>query len=355
MSVTAQQIISGLYASFFNRAPDLDGLSYWEGRASGASDFNTFNEIASGFAGHPKFGDIYDSMSNQDFVEAIYVNTLGAEGDAEGIAFWTNDLNNGVSRSEMVATFVYSALNFDVNDSQWDSLSAEEKVNASGRKDAITNKADTGIYFVESFGENTNITDVNNLDNDTAYLASIEILGNITSAEGSVFDAMRIDGEVLFGSDFSSPMIPFTEEWLNGRSLYDYFEPYRGGDVTELDVNGDGILNDVATLSFDSGIATVLVGPDVFIGSYSILNSGILYLTINGEGAGFIKGFQVNGELNALEITWGDQLSDVENRTIQQAKEMDDFDYLFYDIESANSFIEIELSGVNEQASDVAL
>lgn len=202
MAASPQQIIAGLYTAFFNRAPDQTGLNYWDERAANGSAFETYNEIASGFAGHYKFGDIYDGMTDQQFVEAIYVNTLGSAGDSAGILFWTDNLGNGLSRSEMVASFVYEALNFDANDAKWDSLSAEDKSGADSRKDSITNKSDAGIYFVERFGAASNIVNADDLDNDEAYLASISILSNIDSSLSSVELAKEITGQTLFGSDF---------------------------------------------------------------------------------------------------------------------------------------------------------
>ena len=120
MPATAQQVIAGLYAAFYNRAPDKDGLAYWEERASTGNELAIFSEIAAGFAAHPKFAELYDALSNQQFVEAIYVNVLGFDGDSAGIAFWTEAIDNGSSRSDMVAQFVFSALNINLDDAQWD-------------------------------------------------------------------------------------------------------------------------------------------------------------------------------------------------------------------------------------------
>ena len=203
MAATAQQVIAGLYAAFFNRAPDVEGLAYWEGQATGGNDLSVFNSLAAGFATHPKFTDIYSGMTNQQFVEAIYVNALGYEGDSDGINYWTNLINGSMSRSDMVASFVHSALNIDLSDSQWDTLSESERTAAQNRQDTLTNKAEVGIYFAETLGDSTNITNPDDLDSDPAYLASITALADVDNTTESVAASKAlVDAD---SSDSSTP------------------------------------------------------------------------------------------------------------------------------------------------------
>jgi len=342
MSVTAKQIISGLYASFFNRAPDSSGLTYWEGRASGASDFDTFNEISAGFAGHYKFSEIYDGMGNQEFVEAIYVNTLGSVGDTEGISFWTDSLGGDLSRSEMVASFVYEALNFDVNDPKWDSLSIEDKENASSRKNSITNKADTGVYFVDSFGDATNITNIDDLDNDEAYLASISILGGIDSSLSSVSLAKTISGTTLFGNDFVVSTIPYTDEYLSGSTFYIFAYDEELG---EVDYGGD-----ILATTFVDGVVSLFTQQEEFNFSYEILNSGILKFNYGDGDYDYEIGLKEDTEINALVALYANDISNIENNqlTYKQIEGTDQISYYFHDLNSALAFQEIHLIGVND-------
>ena len=59
-TVLTEQKIAGLYAAFFNRAPDMSGLSYWTNRANiaqtnGQGASGVFKELSAGFATHPVF------------------------------------------------------------------------------------------------------------------------------------------------------------------------------------------------------------------------------------------------------------------------------------------------------------
>ena len=189
MSATTKQVIIGLYAAFFNRAPDESGLNFWLRGASESDSKSTFKELATGFSSHPKFADIYDGMSNQQFVEEIYKDVLGFRGDAAGIAYWVDVINSDFSRSDMVAEFVEAALNIDLNDEKWNSLTVEEKTIAQNRQDVLTNKVEVSQYFIEKNAGASNVIFNNDLDNDSAYLASIAAIKNVDNTTASVMSA----------------------------------------------------------------------------------------------------------------------------------------------------------------------
>jgi len=107
--VSLETKIAGLYVAFFNRAPDKSGLNYWIDRANSIDPKNVVIEEARLFATHPSFDRAYGTLNNQEFVEEIYKNALGREGDSAGIAYWSGRLNlpksdpNYLSRSDFVA------------------------------------------------------------------------------------------------------------------------------------------------------------------------------------------------------------------------------------------------------------
>ena len=188
-NITTKQVISALYTAFFNRAPDADGLMFWEQQAATESQEETFKSLARGFAEHERFAEEYGALNNRQFVEAIFINTLGSPGDIQGIEYWVDRLSNGLSQSDMVATFIYGALTIDLNDPQWDYLSPSEKRQAQDRQDTIKNKADSGIYFAETLGNASRITDLDDLDNDPAYQASIIAIADVDHTFSSVIQA----------------------------------------------------------------------------------------------------------------------------------------------------------------------
>jgi len=82
VAVSLEEKITGLYIAFFNRAADEGGLTYWTNRGSSSPNQSTvLKELAAGFAEHPSFERAYGALDNKAFVESVYRNTLGRDGD----------------------------------------------------------------------------------------------------------------------------------------------------------------------------------------------------------------------------------------------------------------------------------
>ena len=195
--VTIEEKITGLYVAYFNRAGDQEGVNWWKGlgeqaEAEGKSASIVLKELSYNFSQHPSFARAYGDMGNQAFVEAVYSNTLGREGDAAGVAWWTSLLNENMSRSDFVSTFVEAALTFDRNDPQYAGLSEEDLDAAQLRKDLISNKVEVALAFTHQLGDLSNVTNSDNPESDPAYLASIKIISEVTE------DYITVERTVIF-------------------------------------------------------------------------------------------------------------------------------------------------------------
>lgn len=184
MAVTVKQEVAALYSAIFNRAPDQAGLEFWVNAIEGG---DSLVQAAEGFTQHPVFAETYAGMSDSQFVQQLYVNILGGAGDANGIAFWTEKLASGVSKGQVVAEFVSGALTIDL-DALLDSgeLSQADYDAAVVRQNSITNKADAGVYFADTFGAASNLsastdtTTKEGLESDPVYLASRAAIAGVT-------------------------------------------------------------------------------------------------------------------------------------------------------------------------------
>jgi len=93
----------------FNRLPDQPGLNYWvEALDEGAS----LTDIARSFLASDefttKFGAL-DNLSDEAYVNLLYQNVLERPGEAAGIDYWLTQLDQGVSRETVFASFSESA------------------------------------------------------------------------------------------------------------------------------------------------------------------------------------------------------------------------------------------------------
>jgi hypothetical protein len=84
--------ITRLYRAYFLRIPDRDGLVYWINRKRTGTSLNA---ISQGFALSNEFKLKYGTLTNRAFVERIYQNILGRDGEPSGIDYWTGELDAG--------------------------------------------------------------------------------------------------------------------------------------------------------------------------------------------------------------------------------------------------------------------
>ena len=101
-----------LYSAAFDRTPDEEGLGYWinmldTGKLNLLGTANSFLESA-------EFKNTYGSNpTNEQYITALYNNVLGRDPDAEGFAWWLNDLENtpGFTKAHLLYHFSESAEN----------------------------------------------------------------------------------------------------------------------------------------------------------------------------------------------------------------------------------------------------
>lgn len=89
----AYQAVALLYDSFNQRRPDEEGLVFY-GEAVKNGTF-TLAQIADQFAGSAEFRAATAGMNNEQIVDFMYRNTLDRLPDAEGRAYYVNQLNSG--------------------------------------------------------------------------------------------------------------------------------------------------------------------------------------------------------------------------------------------------------------------
>ena len=98
--------INRLYQAYFLRLADQGGFDYWLGqRSSGVS----LLDISAAFAGSAEFQNRYGALADGTFVDLVYANVLGRTADPGGRAYWVGQLQQGVSRGEVMIGFAESA------------------------------------------------------------------------------------------------------------------------------------------------------------------------------------------------------------------------------------------------------
>ena len=137
------QAVVELYVGFFNRVPDAEGLNFWLNQMN--QGMTTAQVADSFYASALQFSNLtgYSAgMTNEDFVEVIYKNVLGrTSGDAEGVKYWSDALAQGTeTRGSLLEAILASAHTFE-GDAQYGWVA-----------DLLSNKFEVGKLFAVDMG-----------------------------------------------------------------------------------------------------------------------------------------------------------------------------------------------------------
>lgn len=94
--------LARLYIAYFKRLPDAAGIDYWLGRMDGGLGLNA---VSAQFAKSPEFRTLYGNTSDTAFVTLVYQNVLGRNPDADGLAYWVDRIERGMTRGTVMTSF----------------------------------------------------------------------------------------------------------------------------------------------------------------------------------------------------------------------------------------------------------
>ncbi|MCR9126915.1 MAG: DUF4214 domain-containing protein, partial [Rhodobacteraceae bacterium] len=95
-----------LYQATLDRAPDRAGFAGWADALGTGTPFDT---AVTGFVASPEFQNTYGAVDDSGFVNLLYNNVLGRDGDSDGLRGWLAVLADGGTRAEVVRGFSQSA------------------------------------------------------------------------------------------------------------------------------------------------------------------------------------------------------------------------------------------------------
>lgn len=187
--MTTQTDVAQLYTTFFNRAPDAAGLAYWVNELDAgeisleAMARNWVDEQPEGQAKYPT------SLSNADFIAAIYSNVLGRVPDADGAQYWQDQLVSGfVSHDVFVAAIIKGAHN---------------NTSAQGLLDAklLDYKAAVGVAYADGGINNTTL--------------AAKVLTTVTASDESLRSSLSLVKLIPADSSLTPSLIAKFSDTLN--------------------------------------------------------------------------------------------------------------------------------------------
>ena len=213
---SVQQEVLGLYAALYNRAADFPGYSFWVGLDSQQSDSSgvtvananttaiTLNDagvLGQAFVNTQAgfFNGTYGSLSDSQFINAIYANIGGNAGDPNGIAYWASLLAHAeasgqsvqAARAGLVGQFVHDLIDTDLSPGAAAlGLNTAQYQAALVRQATIDDKIAVSLAFLNA----SQLTGGSILDahsvGDAAYNAAVTVLQGVTSDSSTVLIAI---------------------------------------------------------------------------------------------------------------------------------------------------------------------
>ncbi len=102
--------VSRLYNVCLNRSAAPEEINYWKSTVDAKG--NTGISLAYEFVSSPEFQN--KEMTNEDYVDYMYMALMGREADSAGKDYWAGLMNNGMSRDEVFVGFANSNEFFDI-------------------------------------------------------------------------------------------------------------------------------------------------------------------------------------------------------------------------------------------------
>ncbi|MEQ1887634.1 MAG: DUF4214 domain-containing protein [Alphaproteobacteria bacterium] len=238
---TPSENITRIYAGYFNRAPDPEGLNYWVSRLNGGM---SLLDVAQSFSVQPEATALYGfltspgSGSPSSFLDSIYRNLFNRAIDGEGLGYWTGQLNAGKPVGRAIIDIISGAQGNDllVENNKvavgQHFISELQRLNLSFGLDAARN-AYTGVSHLGA-----SLT--------TALSALNNMLTSLPSAAGNTF-ALTTGIDNLTGSDHNDIFNAMVDsDSGSGQTLTAADTINGGGGIDTLNI----LFNPAGTVSF---------------------------------------------------------------------------------------------------------
>ncbi|MCO8166807.1 DUF4214 domain-containing protein [Pseudomonas sp. 21LCFQ02] len=133
------QSITALYIAAFGRAPDKGGLAYWTAQMEAGLSFDS---VISSFLNSQEAASLVgQGVSDQAFLNTLYSNVLNRAPDTGGAQYWQGRLDNLEDRAALVKEYISSISDSTGNDTKL----LQNKI-VIGQKFAASVSGDNTIY-----------------------------------------------------------------------------------------------------------------------------------------------------------------------------------------------------------------
>lgn len=323
-------LLSELYVSILNRAPDAAGLAYWVNELTQGTI--TLEQLGSNWMNEqPEVVALYPStLATDSFIDAIYQNVLGRSAEAAGLIYWSGELENGnVSRSVFVNAIINGA-----------------KAASGSATDAayLNNRAEVGLTFAAAnLNDSTVAHEIESIvTSDPETTAAASAIINLVPANPTSTNLTAITSIINHVSDLitSSPTAI--------TNMVQYLETVVAQITANPTASVANVLNAVTSVTASAAIDTTILGSAISLGTSSVTSPSTIDSAIEAAstatvihtqattGIDTISGTAANDVFVAVGITAAGQysgsdsnftdLTTINNSSTSQINSGDSFD-----------------------------
>ena len=114
--LTNEQFVDYIYMNYISKPADAEGKAFWLNLLNATNDREA---LVSQFIAAAKANEEDISgfeAANSTFIEKLYQNLLGRSSDTDGLKYWQDAMSAGMSQSALVAAFISAALSNTASD-----------------------------------------------------------------------------------------------------------------------------------------------------------------------------------------------------------------------------------------------
>lgn len=309
-STNATTKVTQLYVAMFGRAPDIEGLNFWGGALdAGQSVAKVAQDM---FSTTPARAYFPAGSTSQEVVQSFYVNVLGRQPDADGLAFWVARLDalKATGNTNAVGQVVTEIINIVTSYTGNDPAGVESA-------QLFANKIEVANFWVS---ENGNVLDsakpivLVNSDPASVNQVKAQILngfGDIVADTTFTLKEIYTETTVVVGPEVERVVMWGYNPHAHGETGVDNLDG-DNPDGNDNNLTNEGPADGGVPVSFlydyletVAGLNFVQLGLiDVVDGVYATVDG--LTITQNGDGTQTITVTLPNGTVNTAEVALGE-------------------------------------------------
>lgn len=309
-STNAVTKVTQLYVAMFGRAPDTEGLNFWGGALDAGQSVAQVAQAM--FGTTPARAYFPEGSTSQEVVQSFYVNVLGRQPDADGLAFWVARLDalKATGNTNAVGQVVTEIINIVTSYTGNDPAGVESA-------QLFANKLEVANFWVS---ENGNVLDsakpivLVNSDPASVNQVKAQILngfGDIVADTTFTLKEVYTETTVVVGPEVERVVMWGYNPHAHGETGVDNLDG-DNPDGNDNNLTNEGPADGGVPVSYlydyletVAGLDFVQLGLiDVVDGVYATVDG--LTITQNGDGTQTISVTLPNGTVNTAEVALGE-------------------------------------------------